>query len=193
MGAGEGSTDKKTVQNSAKQWFRRQNDRYSSKFKFFNSNFKPRYALLISNSTYMKRLRSMGAEEDSMDKKTVQNSAKQWFWRQNDRYSSQNSKIWIQNLNFKPLFALRTPNITYMKRLRSMGTGKASTDEKNVEKQCKTVIWAPKRPLQLSKIKYLNSKFEFQASSCNTGLNYHIHEASAEYGCRGGFHRHKKM
>ena len=72
-----------------------------------------------------------------------------------------------------------------MKRLRSMGAGEASTDEKtqkNSAKQCKTVILAPKRPLQLSKFKFLNSKFEFQASSCITDLKYHIYEASAGYG-----------
>ena len=48
----------------------------------------------------------------------------------------------IQNLNFKPLLALLVSNITYMKRLRSMGAGETSTDEKtskNRPKQCKTV------------------------------------------------------
>ena len=61
----------------------------------------------------------------------------------------------------------------------------ASTYEKtskNSAKQCKTVILAPKRPLQLSKFKFFYSKFEFQASCCITNLKYHIYEASAEYG-----------
>ena len=40
-----------------------------------------------------------------------------------------------------------------------------------------------------SKFKFLNSKFEFQASSCITNLKYYIYEASAEYGRRGGLHR----
>jgi hypothetical protein len=83
-----------------------------------------------------------------------------------------------------------------MKRLPGMGAGEASTDEKtskNSAKQCKTVILAPKRPLQLSKFKFLNSKFEFQASSCITDLKYHIYEASAGYGRRGGFHRRENV
>src|SRR6056300_162991 len=68
----------------------------------------------------------------------------------------------------------------------------ASTDEKTSKhraKQGKTVILVPKRPLQLSKFKFLNSKFEFQASSCIADLKYYIHEASVEYGRRGGLHR----
>ena len=54
--------------------------RYSSKFKFFNSIFefqalKLLFALLTSNITYMKRLRSVATEEASTDEKTVKNSA----------------------------------------------------------------------------------------------------------------------
>ena len=82
-----------------------------------------------------------------------------------------------QNLNCKPLVALLTSNITSMKHLRSMGAGEASTDEKtskNSAEQCRTVSLAPKRPLQLSKFKYSNSKFAFQASSCITNLKCHI-------------------
>jgi len=55
-------------------------------------------------------------------------------------------------LNFKPLLALLIANITYMKRLRSMGAGEASTDEKTSKtsaKQCKTVILAPKQAVTL--------------------------------------------
>ena len=205
MGAREASTDAKTVQNSAKQRFWRQNDRYSSKFKLLNSkfefqasflhywphllhiwsicgpggfrrreneckpvktsdfgakttvtaqnskfwiqilNFRPFDALLTSNISHMKHLRSMGAREASTDEKTP----KQHFGAKTSRYSSK-FKFWIQDLNFKPLFALLISNIIYMERLRSMGAGEASTDRKTVQnsaKQCKTVILATKRPL----------------------------------------------
>ena len=54
----------------------------------------------------------------------------------------------------------------------------------NGEKQCKTVSLAPKRPLQLSKFKFLNSKFEFQASSCIKNLKYHIYEHLRSMGAR---------
>ena len=80
-----------------------------------------------------------------------------------------------------------------MKRLRSMGAGGGLHRRENVEKQCKTVILAPKRPLQLSKFNFFNSKFEFQASSCITNLKYYIYEASAGYGCRGGLHRRENV
>ena len=124
--------------------------------------------------------------------KTVQNS----ILAPKRAVTAQNSNFWIQNLNFKLPFALLTSNITYMKRLRSMGAGEASTDEKtskNSAKQCKTVILAPKRPLQLSKFKILNSKLEFQASSCNTNPKCYICEASAEYGRQGDLHRRENV
>ena len=82
----------------------------------------------------MKRLRSMAPgrpPQTRKRRKTVQNSAKQRFWRQNDRYSS--------------------------------------------------------------KFKFFDSKFEFPASSCITNLKYHIYEASAEYGRRGGLHRRENV
>ena len=91
----------------------------------------------------MKRLRSMGAEETSTDEKTAKNSAKQCFWRQNDRYSSK-FKLLNSKLNFKLLFALLTSNITHMKRLRSMADDEASTDEKTVKNSEKIVVLAPK-------------------------------------------------
>ena len=101
------------------------------------------FALLTSNITYMKHLQRGRPPQTRKRRKTVQNGAKQCktaFWRQNDRYSSK-FKFWIQNLNFKPLDAVLTSNITYMKRLLGMGAGEASTDEKtakNSEKQRKT-------------------------------------------------------
>jgi len=47
--------------------------------------------------------------------------------------TAQKFKILNLNLNFKPLFALLTSNITYMKRLRSMGAVETYTDEKTVK------------------------------------------------------------
>ena len=47
---------------------------------------------------------------------------------------------------------------------------------------------APKLVVTAQNSKILNSKFEFQASFCIANLKYHIYEASAKYGCRGGFH-----
>ena len=61
------------------------------------------------------------------------------FGAKTSRYSSQNSNFLIQNLNVKPLLALLIANITYMKRLRSMGAGGGLHRRVNVEKQCKTV------------------------------------------------------
>ena len=88
-------------------------------------------------------------------------------------------------------------NITYMKRLRSMGNAGGFHRRENVEKQGKTVqnsdFGAKKRPLQLSKFKFLDSKSEFRASSCNADLKYCMYEASAEYGRRGGLHRRENV
>ena len=44
-----------------------------------------------------------------------------------------------------------------------------------------------------SKFKFLNSKFEFQASFCITNLKHYIYEASAEYGRRGGLQRRENV
>ena len=49
----------------------------NSIFLIQNLNFKLLFALLTSDITYMKRLRSMAAEEASTDEKTVKNSEKQ--------------------------------------------------------------------------------------------------------------------
>ena len=72
-----------------------------------------------------------------------------------------------------------------------MGAGDASTDEKtskNSAKRCKTAFWR-QNDRYSSKFKFLNSKFELQASFCITNLKYYIYEASAESGHRGGLHR----
>ena len=82
-----------------------------------------------------------------------------------------------------------------MKRLRSMGAGEASTDEKtskNSAKQCKTAFWR-QNDRYSSKFKFFNSKFEFQASFCITNLKYYIYEASAVYGRRGRLHRRENV
>ena len=71
----------------------------------------------------------------STDEKTSKNSAKQLFWRQNDRYSSQNSNFWIQKLNFKPLLAILISN---KKRLPGMGNVGGFHRRENSEKQRKT-------------------------------------------------------
>ena len=74
MADDEASTDEKTVKNSEKNnAFGTKTSRYSSKFKFLNSKFELQafFALLTSNITYVKRLRSTGAEEASTDEKTV--------------------------------------------------------------------------------------------------------------------------
>ena len=78
-----------------------------------------------------------------------------------------------------------------MKRLRSMATSSLHRRE-NSEKQRKTVEnfdFGAKTNRYNSKFKFLNSKFEFQASFRITNLKYHIYEASAKYGRRGGFRR----
>ena len=75
-----------------------------------------------------------------------------------------------------------------------MGAGEDSTDEKM--SQCKTVQnsdFGAKTTVTALKIQILNSKFEFQASFCMTDLKYYIHEASAEYGRRGGLHRRENV
>ena len=69
-----------------------------------------------------------------------------------------------------------------------MDAEEASTDEKTAKNNEKTGF-AAKTSRYSSKFKFLNSKFEFQASFCITNLKYHIYEASAKYGRRGGFHR----
>ena len=107
----------------------------------------------------MKCLRSTGAGETSTDEKTGKNSEKQRktvILAPKLAVTAQKFKILNSNLTFKPLFALLTSNITYMKRLWSMGAVETSTDEKTA-KTVKTVILAPKRPLQLK-----NSNFEFK-------------------------------
>ena len=80
-----------------------------------------------------------------------------------------------------------------MKRLRSMGAEEASTDEKIAKKKQRKPVkysdFGAKTSRHSSKFKVLNSKFEFQASFCTTNLKYHIYEAFAKYGRRGGFHR----
>ena len=85
MGAEEPSTDDRTVKNSEKQVLapKLAVTAQNSNFLIQNLNFKLLFALLTSNITYMKRLRSMATEEDSTDAKTVKNSEKQCFWRQN--------------------------------------------------------------------------------------------------------------
>ena len=67
-------------------------------------NFELLFALLTSNITYMKRLRSMDAEEASTDEKTVKTSEKTVVLAPKRAVTAQNSKFWIQNLTFKPLF-----------------------------------------------------------------------------------------
>ena len=143
----EASTDEKTSKNRAKQCktviLAPKRPLQLSKFKFFNSKFEFQASSCITNPKYHtwsvcgvwapRRL-----PQTRKRRKTVQNSAKQWFWRQNDRYSSQNSKFLIQNLNFKPLFALLISNITYMKRLPGMGNVGGFHRRENSEKQRKT-------------------------------------------------------
>ena len=76
--------------------------RSSSKFKFLiqNLNFKLLFALLTSNITYIKRLRSMTVEEASTDEKTVKNSEKQVL-APKLAVTAQNSNVSIQNLNLR--------------------------------------------------------------------------------------------
>ena len=81
----------------------------------------------------------------------------------------------------RALHALGALGATYCTLRATRGARRAKTGQ-NRAKQCKTVILVLKRPLQLSKFKFFNSKFEFQASSCITDLKYYIHEASAGYG-----------
>ena len=69
-----------------------------------------------------------------------------------------------------------------------MDAEEASTDEKTAKIQWKSGFGA-KTCRYSSKFKLLNSKFEFQASFCIANLKYHIYEASAKYGRRGGLHR----
>ena len=66
-----------------------------------------------------------------------------------------------------------------------MATEEASTDEKT-QKYSEKQVLAPKLALTAQNSN-LNSKFEFQASFCITNLKYHINQAYAKYGRRGGF------
>ena len=181
-------------ENSEKQWknsaFGAETSRYTSKFKFLNSKFEFQASFCITNLKYhiyeasVKYGRRGGFHRR-------ENSEKQWktvVLAPKLAVTAQNSKFWIQNLNFKLLFALLTSNITYMKRLRSIAAEEASTDEKTAKIQWKTGFGA-KTSRYSSKFKFLNSKFELRASFCITNLKYHIREASAKYGRRGGFHR----
>ena len=54
---------------------------------------------------------------------------------------------------------------------RQENVAKQCKTVQNSAKQCKTVILAPNRAVQLSKFKFLNSEFEFQASFCITNPN----------------------
>jgi len=104
----------------------------------------------------------MGAGEASTDEKTSKNSAKRCktaILAPKRAVTAQNSNFLIQNLNFELLFALLTANITHMKHLRSMGAGETSTDEKTPKQHL-----GAKTSRYSSKFKFLNSKFEFQAS-----------------------------
>ena len=86
MDAEEDSTDEKTVQKTVKPSdFGAKTSCYSSKFKILNSKFEfqASFALLTSNITYIKRLRSMATEEASTDKKTAKKQWKTVILRQN--------------------------------------------------------------------------------------------------------------
>ena len=86
IAAEEASTDEKTTKIQWKTGFGAKTSRYSSKFKFLNSKFELQasfFSLLTSNITYMKRLRSMDAEEASTDEKTAKIQWKTGFGRQN--------------------------------------------------------------------------------------------------------------
>ena len=85
MAAEEASTDEKTAKYSKKQVLppKLAVTAQISIFLIQKLNCVLLFALLTSNITHMKRLRSMDAEEASTDEKTVKNSEKQWFWRQN--------------------------------------------------------------------------------------------------------------
>ena len=73
IAAEEASTDEKTVKNSEKQVLppKLAVTAQNSNFLIQNLNFKLLFALLTSTITYIKRLRSMGAEEASTDEKTA--------------------------------------------------------------------------------------------------------------------------
>ena len=138
----------------------------------------------------------MGAGETSTDEKTSKNRPKQGKTViLAPKRPLQLSKFKFFNSKFEPLLAMLVSNIAYMKRLRSMGAGETSTDEKtskNRPKQCKTAFWR-QNDRYSSKFKFLNSKFEFQASFCTTNLKYYMYEASAEYGRQGGLHRRENV
>ena len=73
MAAEEASTDEKTVKNGEKQLLapKLAVTAENSNFLIQNLNCELLFALLTSNTTYMKHLRSMAAEEASTDQKTV--------------------------------------------------------------------------------------------------------------------------
>ena len=83
----------------------------------------------------MKRLQSMDAEEAYTDEKTVINSEKIVLLAPKLAVTAEIQNFEFKILNFKLLFALLTSNITYIKRLRSMGAEEASTDEKTAKIQ----------------------------------------------------------
>jgi len=63
----------------------------------------------------------------------------------------------------RALHALGALGATYCTLRATRHARRAARGAQNRAKQCKTVILVLKRPLQLSKFKFFNSKFEFQA------------------------------
>ena len=82
----------------------------------------------------------MGAGEAFTDEKTSKNSAKQCkkvVVAPKRPLQLSKFKFFNSKLNFKPLLALRTSNVTYMKHLCSMGAGEVSTHQKTPENSAK--------------------------------------------------------
>ena len=145
MGAGEASTDEKTSKNSAKQCktviLAPKRPLQLSKFKFFNSklNVKPLLALLPQMSHIWSICGVWAPRRPPHRREDVE---KQWKTVKNSDFGA---KIKIQNFEFKIWISgflhYWSQILQYMKRLRSMGAGEASTDEKtakNGEKWRKT-------------------------------------------------------
>ena len=139
------------------------------KLKIQSLNFELLFALLTSNITYTNRLRSMAVEEASTDEKAGENSKNTVLLAPKLAVTAQISNFWIQILNCELLFALLTSNITYMKRLWSMGAEEASTDEKTVKNSEKQVL-TPKLAVTAQ-----NSKFEFKIWRTSLFLHHYPH------------------
>ena len=177
---------RKTVQNSVfgtkttvtAQNSKKLNSKLEFRASFCITNLK--YYIYEASAEYGRRRGLYRRENAEKQCKTVQNSD----FGAKTIVTAQHSNFLIQHFEFQASCCITNLKHYIYKASAEYGRWGGLHRREHVEKQCKTVILAPKRPLQLSKFKVLNSKFQFQASSCITDRKYYIYEASAGYGRR---------